>query len=183
MNVLEPEPKIFGIGAHKTGLTSLCEALRLLNFKISQWEHHDVITTDIRRGNFRLELLNEFDGIADFPIPSIHRELDLNYPGSKFILTVRDPDSWLRSVENHTRDRRLDYEEYLFYGVWNWDRDVFLERFKKHNEEVLRYFTHRRNDFLLMNIQGGDGWEKICTFLGLSLPPQAFPHLGKSIYR
>ncbi len=34
-------------------------------------------------------------------------------------------------------------------------------------------------DYIIMNICNGDGWEKLCSFLGDDIPSAEFPHLGK----
>ncbi|MBL0299362.1 MAG: hypothetical protein IPQ21_19985 [Betaproteobacteria bacterium] len=44
-------------------------------------------------------MLEQNEALTDTPIPSFYRELDRRYPGAKFILTVRDMESWLLSCK------------------------------------------------------------------------------------
>jgi hypothetical protein len=37
------------------------------------------------------------------------------------------------------------------------------------------YFEGRENDFLIMNITEGDGWESLCKFLDITIPDTEFP--------
>lgn len=59
--------KGFGIGLSKTGTISLFAALALLGYRAAE---HDVAT--------------------DLPLAAFYPQLDERYPGSKFILTLRD---------------------------------------------------------------------------------------------
>jgi len=44
--------KIFGIGAQRTGTTSLTDALNELGIKTSHWMHNEELTEQIKKGNF-----------------------------------------------------------------------------------------------------------------------------------
>ncbi len=52
-------------------------------------------------GQIRFKILDQVHSLTDFPVPLIYKRLDRGYPDSKFILTVRDTESWLTSVEKH----------------------------------------------------------------------------------
>jgi hypothetical protein len=45
---------------------------------------------------------------------------------------------------------------------------------------VKEYFRDRPDDLLVMNICAGEGWEKLCPFLGLAIPKVKFPHEFKT---
>ncbi len=177
--------KIFGIGAHKTGTTSLCVALNMLGFKCSHWDEHLLIREDIENSNYRLRVLEEFDAITDFPMPSIYQRLDEEFPGSKFILTIRDSEAWVTSVEAHLikssnvlnrNGLSFIFEEELFYGTKIFDRKKALEKLTEHHEAVISYFAGRQNDLLKMDITRGDGWGVLCEFLDVPEPADSFPH-------
>ena len=53
------------------------------------------------------------------------------------------------------------------YGVGSpkGNEDIYLKKYTSHNAEVLEYFKNRTNDFLVMDLSNGDGWEKLCPFL------------------
>ena len=168
--------KVFCIGAHRTGTRSLAKALDLLGFNCCHWESHKRVMDDVRAGNFALSVMEEYDAAADFPIPSIYRELDAAFPGSRFILTVRNRQAWLESVRKHLGHRGLAEEEQLFYGVKRFDAELFLRRFDEHNESVREYFAGR-SDLLVIDVTAGEGWEKLAPFLGVPVPQRPFPNV------
>jgi hypothetical protein len=65
--------------------------------------------------------------------------------------------------------RDLVPEEQEFYGRSTFDRQSFLSTFVQHNEAVREYFAGCEN-FLVMDIEVGDGWEKLCRFLRIDVP-------------
>jgi len=173
--------KIFGIGANRTGTGSLAEALRKLGYNISHWDHHEQICQNLVKNKLKHEFLNTYDGAADLPIPSIYRELDRAYPGSKFILTIRDEKDWIRSQELHHKRIGVDkpyFECFLLYGSFFFDRKKYLEAYRRHNIEVVNYF-YGRKDLLVVNITIEDAWDKICSFLGKSKPELPFPQINR----
>jgi hypothetical protein len=62
------------------------------------------------------------------------------------------------------------------YGSLQYNKDRFLYVYDTHVRNVKHYFRHRPEDLLVLDICGGDGWEKLCNFLGLSIPEARFPH-------
>jgi hypothetical protein len=74
--------------------------------------------------------------------------------------------------------------EYI-YGVpyLKMERDVFVSVFNQHRAEVSEYFEGREDKLLVMNFERGDGWAKMCAFLGEDVPATDFPHLKKTVYR
>ena len=47
------------------------------------------------------EQVHKYDAFQDNPWPILFRELDESFPGSKFIMTRRNSDSWIKSVVKH----------------------------------------------------------------------------------
>src|SRR5688572_13581789 len=103
MSKLEGHQKVFGLGLSKTGTTSLGGALNLLGIETIHYPHDQKTYHDLRNGNYRLSILEEYQGAVDIPVAPYYAQLDTIYPDSKFILTVRDKDSWLTSAEVHWR--------------------------------------------------------------------------------
>lgn len=168
------EAKIFGIGAHRTGTTSLMAALRLLGYRTSHWNDREEIESDVADGRYRLTLMERIDAVGDLPIPSLYQQLDKVFPGARFILTIRDTNAWLTSLERHSANRIFEIEERQFYGRPKFDREDCRARFEQHNEEVLDYFTNRPC-LLVLDITAGGGWEEICSFLDRKVPNYSFP--------
>jgi Sulfotransferase domain len=61
------------------------------------------------------------------------------------------------------------------YGRPDFDADVFLARYRRHNQEVLAYFKNRPQDLLVMDMSAGAGWPELCGFLGLPIPAIDYP--------
>src|SRR6266498_5883945 len=98
-----PLPKIFGIGLSKTGTTSLSSALNALGIKTVHFPCDDRTYTQVTGGDLRLSILKTCQGIADITVAPYYPQLSALYPGSKFILTVREKSTWLESMEAHWR--------------------------------------------------------------------------------
>ena len=57
-------------------------------------------------------------------------------------------------------------------------RDEIIEQYLARNREVNLYFNDRSDDLLVLDVCGGEGWEPLCSFLGLDPPRGPFPHLN-----
>ena len=90
--------KVFGIGFHKTGTSSLAKALERLGYTVCG-ARRDLVEPAVSNDLDKLfKVIDQYDACQDNPWPILFRELDEHYPGSKFILIERDPDKWLRSA-------------------------------------------------------------------------------------
>ena len=84
----------------KTGTTSLHAALEILGFDSFHWGRGEAPRIWNEMNSFgRSNTLEQWYALSDNPIRVIYQKLDRAYPGSKFILTVRDEQDWLKSVE------------------------------------------------------------------------------------
>lgn len=173
---MKPRPKVLGIGLSRTGTTSLHSALEILGLRSIHW------LTDYRH-------LHRYDSATDSNIAFAYKTLDILHPGSKFILTLRrDTATWIESMLfmhrklQHDRtsfDGRMSLRKIFtaLYGrVDDWDPVQLQEAYWGHLQDVLHYFRHRPDDLLEMDITAGDGWEKLCPFLGRAAPNLPFPH-------
>jgi hypothetical protein len=179
-------PRVFGIGFHKTGTTSVARALERLGYGTvhgagplrAALGHYPMMDL-LRAGQLGpvWKVAAAFDAFADNPWFSLFREADARFPGSRFILTRRDPERWLRSVLNHFGGTESDFRRWI-YGVGDpvGNELVVLERYRAHEAAVLTHFAHRPEDLLVMDFEQGDGWDELCGFLGLAVPDEAFPH-------
>lgn len=183
MSNQDQKTKVFCIGFHKTGTTSLHRALEMLGYRVH--EEFGVHDPDIQQTalNRALALVPDYDAFRDNPWPILYRELDEQVPGSKFILTVRPAERWLQSVLNHFGGRTSAMREWIYgAGDPTGHEHLYVERYQQHNEDVQRYFADRPDDLLVMDLTAGDGWEKLCPYLGYSIPTQEFPHSNKRYY-
>ena len=168
--------KVFGIGFHKTGTTSLSNALSCLGYRVTgpNWVDHPNIAAEVYEMAF--DLVKKFDAFQDNPWPILYRELDQKFPGSQFILTLRPSDEWIRSMVNHFNEKETPMREWIYgSGHPKNNEDIYVARYERHNREVLEYFKERSNDLLVLKITSGEGWEKLCPFLGEQIPAVDFP--------
>lgn len=175
----DKDRQVFCIGFQRTGTTSLSEALRMLGY----FSLHDApwLLPDLRDGVRPIPLLDEYDAFTDNPFPLMYEELDRDRPGSKFVLTVRDVDSWLHSVSFLVEEWAPGFEmESFIYGVDHFDRDVYRQRYVEHNEAVIRHFAGRPDALLVIDVTRGDPWPALCEFLGEPIPRGEFPRSGRS---
>jgi len=177
------KPKVFCIGFHKTGTTSLELALIKLGYRVTG--SFGTKDPDIagKVHAMAYAMVDQFDAFEDNPWPVLYRELDQRYPGSKFILTRRPAEAWIQSqlrdfASTETPMRRWIYGENAGSPAGN--EDTYIARYERHNREVLEYFGDRANDLLIFDLPKGDGWDKLCPFLGYETPDEPFPHANKA---
>jgi hypothetical protein len=194
--------KIFGIGLSKTGTTSLAKALRCLGYRVS---HYPVamVKHDGQEPSIDPTFISRFDALIDTPVSTLYKKLDILYPHSKFILTIRDSESWLRSCRKHFEKpaaygkTRPDWWNVKEQGVWSdnssdmvnswrlntyntitFDEERFREAYDRHVTGVINNFKKRTNDLLIINICNGEGWETLCSFLDKPHPNKPFPFVN-----
>ena len=123
--------KIFGIGLSKTGTTSLARALEILGYKtrdyigVTKYIAGDLSSVDLQE-------IDANDAFTDTPIPSFYKQLDEKYPNSKFILTTRNMDDWLRSCKKQFTKRMVERQTEAtnqlhtdLYGCFEFDPDKY----------------------------------------------------------
>jgi hypothetical protein len=185
--------RVFCIGMNKTGTSTLnhCfEALKLT--PIASPKSYD---REVRRqiDNFykhksydaMLDLAERFKSFEDRPwnMWTMYRHVHLRFPDSRFILTVRDPESWWRSTERWitvTKPEVLARYQ-LHLRVHEPSKDSMIESYLRYNREVEAYFKGT-DKLLVMDIEKGDGWDKLCGFLSLPVPEREFPHANRQKY-
>lgn len=186
---LHPRRRVFGIGLPRTGTVSLTGALNRLGFRVLHYPHDARTFDELKRGIGRLSVLDDYDGITDIPTIPIYRELARVFPRSRFILTMRDEAEWLSSVREHWRRYPSHAEDetgdpdYAFrrwtrqaaLGVTEFDAAALGARRMEHLREVEDYFRAEPERLLVLNLCGGEGWERLCPFLGKAVPRKDFP--------
>jgi hypothetical protein len=167
--------KVFGIGLSKTGTRSLAGALEILGYRTIHYPPLDGIP----------DIFSKYDAATDTSVACCYEQLDKLFPKSKFILTIRDVKTWLVSCERQFRGKPVPegwrHEVRLrLYGTAEWNAEKFAASCEEHIKKVQLYFQNRPLDLLTMNIVSGDGWEKLCTFLGKKVPVEPFPHRNRT---
>jgi hypothetical protein len=181
--------RIFGIGMHKTATTSLHLALDVLGINSAHWKNAHwakAIWDEMHTWGTSLTLEKHY-ALSDLPITTLYEKLDKGYPGSKFILTVRNENRWLESVKNHWSPEHNQFRaawstdsfthkiHKAIYGQKHFDAEIFLARYRRHNAEVREYFKHRPDDLLVMDMDSNPGWLDLCNFLDKPIPDCVYP--------
>jgi Sulfotransferase domain/N-terminal domain of galactosyltransferase len=188
---LKPVPtRIFGIGLHRTATTSLhiaFEQLGMQSFHFRTGNEARIIWEEMNQCG-KSDMLEKWYALSDLPIPMLYKQLDSSYPGSKFILTVRDEEKWIDSIARlwsyEYNPQRWTWDVYpisnrlhkALYGTADFDAEIFINRYRMHNDEVKEYFIDRPHDLLVMDIEAGQGWTRLCQFMGMDVPSVPFPH-------
>ncbi len=185
--------KIFGIGLSRTGGTSLHSALKRLGYRsyhhINFFHLYSLVKKDL---SLNYEKVEKFDAIIDLPAVLNYKELDKKYPDAKFILTVRENrKKWLSSIENLHKNVRPWFRPFpyvfrfdkVMWGQLEFDEQIYSERYDNYIHEVKRYFQKRKNKLLVLDITKGEGYKKLCPFLGLPVLDESFPYKNKKIIK
>ncbi len=165
---------IFNIGLPKTGTTTINKALNILGFK----SIHDPFTETIElsKGNIgKIKALadkyNSFSGGCSI----CYKQLDVLFPGSIFILSTRDFDSWLNSCERwFNKDTKAPIRTSIFYGHSKFDKEAFTKAYNTYHAEVKEYFKHRH--LFIIDIEKDNNWQILCSFLDKEIPGEDYPH-------
>lgn len=182
--------RIFGVGLHKTGTTSLAQAFRILGYDAAHWEspHWARYIWQEMAEQGRSRTLEMHYALTDLPIPLLFRQLDQSYPGSKFVLTTRDEDRWIASIRLHWQALRAEWDRDVFsnechkllYGTAEFDETVFRARYRKHNAEVRAYFRGRPDDLLELPMDDEPSMNPLCSFLNHPPMNRRMPHRHRS---
>ena len=171
-------PKVFCVGFNKTGTTTLH---RILQDQLSYDSAHKPRWTDwsITKNRLRLE---RFDAFSDGGCASI-RNLDELYPEALFILNTRPLKHWIlsrhKAVERSRTAVQWALTKYVPLGwvasiINRWaldNREEAVIRWirirNSYHEHVIRYFDHRSEKLLVVNIEDDDFAAQLARFLGV----------------
>jgi hypothetical protein len=171
--------KIFAIGHFKTGTTSYSLAVRMMglvdiHFPLKYVEHL-METGDVRWDSRYWDSMSNVNEI-EYP------QCDIVYPDSKFVLTTRSVDSWLKSIKKHMSmqwpprlKRLLDWRSEVLFGcpceINAFDEGHFRHMFLAHEEKVRDYFYGRKQQqLLILRLESNTKMEELAAFLGRRVP-------------
>lgn len=175
---------MFGIGLNKTGTISLHEALEVLGYRSLHWggpEVRKVVEANLEAGRPLLTGIDDHDAFSDIlALSENFALLDEQYPGSRFVLTTRPVEHWVESRRKHVLRNRERAARGEYAGTFlEIEPDAWRAEFTAHHQRVADHFEGR-HDLLVLQIAAGDGWERLCPFLGVPVPDQPFPHRHRS---
>lgn len=141
--------KIFGIGFARTGTTTLTKALEILGYKSIHVECNVMEVTNV-------------DGTDSFDINN---------------------ESWLHSCSLGFTDKMIMDQNHkmlhrCLYNSRLYDKDKFLNGYKKFVDGVLSYFSND-SSLLVYDICLTQKWNPLCCFLNKDIPDCPLPHESK----
>ncbi len=186
---------LIGAGFGRTGTMSAKTALEILGLGPC---HHmiEVNNNDAQRIIWRKIAAEEsrdwdtaFQGYraaVDWPSAFYWRELIDYYPEAKVLLTVRSAESWYESMTQtifptisaitDTNTIAIELIHKRIFGGVLYDKKHAIAIYNKNIVDVQAALAADR----LLTYNVGDGWEPLCSFLGVPIPHQAFPHTNSS---
>lgn len=142
-------------------------------------------------------ILDGYIATADPPLSQLVPELMAMYPDAKVLCTMRDSESWVRSIMDIVRATQPTLASFLFFWIpsTRWlpkagkaMEDLFAYRFgfRIRDEVSARQIWEKHHAWLeeivpkekLFFVDVKDGWGPICTALDLEVPDVPFPRLN-----
>ena len=195
--------KVVGAGLGRTGTASLKKALEHLTdgrcyhmFEVFENPGSVALWHAVVRGESEDwdALLGGYAATVDWPAAAYWSELSAANPEAIVLLSSRaTPEQWWASMEKTIvnvltaelpsddpllaahRAMVLDLFDRRFTANWR-DPEAAMAAYERHNQRVRSEAPAER----LVDWQPGDGWEPICTALGLDVPSEPFPHENSS---
>lgn len=206
----QKKTKYFCIGRNKTGTTSLKRAFEELGFKVGyQREAEKLYDRYYFDGNFKpiINYCKSAQVFQDVPFscPETYKHLDQAYPGSKFILTIRDDaEQWYQSITRfHAKKfgkngrvptasdlreafyirKGMPYNTVRLHGTPDsdpYDKELMINHYENYNSDVMDYFRNRPDDLLVINVSDKNSYKKFVDFLGVNSKLKNFPWENKT---
>jgi hypothetical protein len=187
--------KLIGAGLGRTGTASLKIALEQLG--CGPCYHMSEVFMDANRAPLWVqaaqgrsswdEVLAGYVATVDYPGCSFWRELARSYPTAKVLLSIRGPEQWFESTQVTIFSAAMNaglsaspLREFFETTVWGHfgqrihDREFMIASFRRHNDDVRREIPPER--LLVYDVR--EGWEPLCTFLGVAAPDSPFPRVN-----
>lgn len=168
--------KVVGVGYPRTGTKTLGECFRLLGFRNATW--NGPMYEFYESGNLDplWDYAARYESFDDLPWCMLYKEFDRKFPGSRFILTVRQNEfDWFDSFRKHAV--RLDAGNFL--SSVGADFANTIDIYRRHNAGVRDYFKGR-DDMLEICWDTGATWDSLALFLGKPVPSGPLPHKNKT---
>ena len=187
--------RVVGAGLYRTGTKSLKVALeRLLGkpcYHMAEVFLHPEHVATWHAAALGLmpdwrAFLKDYDATLDAPAAYFWPEISRAFPDALVLLSVRSEESWWRSASQTVmRTAGLVSPEWdamnnairgARFSTSETDRESMIEGFRQHNDQVRKGVDPNR----LLEWTIGDGWEPICSALGVRVPDEPFPHTNST---
>ena len=178
-----------GVGAKKTGTTSLSAVCRLLGLReMGLRAKARVLDEGLHKRALRgdpqpfIDALSPYECFQDSPFtdPELIPVIARHFPSSKFVLTTRSPDVWAASALRWTQLRSRAYAPYSdhFWAAMGFrgtpSRDEAADLLVKHDARV-RALTDDVLELDFSTEKSETFWPKVCAFVHASSCPAHEP--------
>jgi len=204
--------KVIGAGLPRTATTTQMVAFEMLGFGPCYHMRNVLgdLENELPHWEAALEGNADWDAVfgdcpstCDFPSSRYYAELMEYYPEAKFVLTVRSPEGWVKSMRetvwgifhgdsvlHHMSDARTCVDE-------NWRRFITMMRKMNweengamagdtYDDQAFGKIMERWNDQVKSTIPSDrllvwdpkEGWDPLCEFLDVDVPDEPLPHLN-----
>lgn len=188
----------------------MAKIFQLLEIPVGNQRKAELLTIDVLNGkyeDFFKYVKNEGVAFQDIPFSksNIYKVLDKKFPGSKFILTIRDsPEVWYSSLTrfhakifgNGKVPQKSDLIKagYVYPG-WAWEinrlsyntpeddiynKETLIKKYIDYNNEVIDYFKNQPEKLLVINLKEQDAANRIHSFLDTKKKLEAIPWENKT---
>ena len=130
-------------------------------------------------------LWEQFHATVDSPGCMLWRQLADRFPKAKVILTRRDPERWADSVLQtvaRPEQAKLMLRSPLAPAIlalppfgMKLERESMIRHFERYGERVCDAIPRDR----LLEFEAKDGWEPLCSFLGVPVPAMPYPRVNE----
>lgn len=160
--------KVFALGLGRTGTMSLNHLFRDIGYMST----HDFSWRFPKYSHLHYTM-DCFTDCPIYPPEGDFQYFDKHFRKAKFILNVRDLDTWLTSRVNLYR-KHIATDFSPASNAWNDHPETLANWIRSRNQyhiDVMRYFEGRPDDFLAINFITDDhAVQKICAFLDKPAP-------------
>jgi glycosyltransferase involved in cell wall biosynthesis len=187
-----PLTKVFVIGAPKTGTSSVGRAYEMMGCRDKGFD--PMLQTYVDHGHFPpvWDTIAMYDSFSDGPFNSgvFYEKLYNRFPGAKFVLTMRDEESWLKSHMAHFSPNGSNSKVKERFRMLEYSPEEWREWFRLRNAAIRSFFASRDASRLLLEIDifsesADECWKKLAAHVqGLSPPPVGtpFPHTNATLH-
>jgi hypothetical protein len=187
--------KIIGAGFGRTATLSLKYALERLGFgpchhmsEVISNAAQTALWSDVTDGKPDFgAIFSGYSSAVDFPTSAYWQDVLATYPNSKVVLNLRDPDDWYESFSQTILPLILDKSSWPEAATpWfkmiekviigkalggKTDKTGILAAYRE-NEATVRALAKTGRALVF---QPRDGWQPLCTFLGVEVPTDPYP--------
>jgi hypothetical protein len=185
--------QVIGAALPRTGTLSLKFALEMLGvgrcYHMTEFILHPEHRWKWAFARLRPALLDPlwetYSATVDSPGCTMWRPLAARFPQAKVILTRRDPDSWFESVQQTVGQKdhmKVMLRSPLAPGMLlqnpfgtRFDQASMVAHFERYGAAVRAAIPPER----LLVHEAKDGWEPLCAFLGVPVPPVPYPRVNE----